>query len=82
MSQQPRYELEVYRQFIRDAAPYVSIVVGRRIQASEANLMTDEELTKIALLIDSRVKELEPLSGGGTKGDPADPTSKPPRGHS
>jgi len=60
MSQQPRYDLETYRQFIRDAAPYVSIVLGRRIQPSEANTLTDEEMVKIALLIDSRVKDLKP----------------------
>jgi hypothetical protein len=58
MSQQPRYDLEIYRQFIRDAAPYVSIVLGRRIQPSEANTLTDDEMVKIALLIDSRVKDL------------------------
>ncbi len=65
MSQRPRYDLEIYRQFIRDAAPYVSVVIGRRIKAGEANLMTDDELVKIALIIDSRVKELKPPPGGG-----------------
>ena len=40
-------------------------MIGRRIKAGEANLMTDDELVKIALIIDSRVKELKPPPGGG-----------------
>ncbi|MES2965039.1 MAG: hypothetical protein V4760_14230 [Bdellovibrionota bacterium] len=62
MSQSPRYELEIYRQFIREAAPYVSVIIGRRIQVSEASLMTDDEIAKIALIIDERVKELKPIA--------------------
>jgi hypothetical protein len=58
----PRYSLEKYRQFIRDAAPYVSIVAGRKIRAAEADTITDEELTLLALLIDSRVSDLSKKS--------------------
>lgn len=54
----PRYELNVYRQFIKEASPYVSLVVGRRIQPADADLMTDEQVTQLALLIDERVKDL------------------------
>lgn len=63
----PKFDLEVYRQFIREAAPYVSVVIGRRIQAAEANLLTDDQLVKIALIIDDRVKDLKPLPGSGEK---------------
>jgi hypothetical protein len=55
----PRYELSKYREFIRDAAPYVSLIVGRRISAVEADLMTDDQIREIAVKIDERVKDLK-----------------------
>lgn len=67
MDQKPRYELEVYRQFIRDAAPYVSVVIGRRLQAADGNLLTDDEISKIAVIIDERVKDLKPVNGGKSR---------------
>jgi hypothetical protein len=57
-SKKPRYELAQYRQFIRDAAPYVSLVVGRKIRALDADKLKVQELTEIALLIDERVQDL------------------------
>jgi hypothetical protein len=54
----PRYELSVYRKFIRDAAPYVSLIAGRRIRASEAETLSDAELRELALAIDARVDDL------------------------
>lgn len=56
---EPRYELSKYRDFIRDAAPYVSLIVGRRIAKTEADLLTDEQIRAIALKIDERVKDLK-----------------------
>lgn len=82
MGQKPRFELEVYRQFIRDAAPYVSVVLGRRLSAADGNLLTDAEIAKIAVLIDERVKDLKPVNGAKLSGDPADPKSKRPPGRS
>lgn len=58
MSRQPLHDLESYRQFIRDAAPYVSVVIGRKLTAKDAEKFSDEEMTKIALMIDERVKAL------------------------
>lgn len=55
----PKFELEVYRQFIRDAAAFVSLVAGRRIHTADAELMTNEQMIQIALLIDERVESLE-----------------------
>jgi len=54
----PRYSLEEYRKFIREAAPYMSLIAGRRIRPSEAETMTDEEVEKLALIVDSRVDDL------------------------
>lgn len=55
----PRYEIARYREFIRDAAPYVSLIVGRRIAAVEADLLTDDQIREIAVKIDSRVKDMK-----------------------
>ena len=55
----PKYELERYRQFIRDAAPYVSILLGQRIQPTDADKLTDEQITAIGLLIDDRADDLK-----------------------
>ena len=55
----PRYELSQYRQFIRDAAPFVSLIAGRRISKAEAELLTDEQMTALALMIDKRVDDLK-----------------------
>lgn len=54
----PKYELSEYRQFIRDAAPFISLIAGRRINKAEADLMTDEQLEELALKIDERVEDL------------------------
>ena len=56
----PKFELSHYRQFIRDAAPYVSLIAGRRVSAVEADTLTDEQIKDIAHLIDSRVQDLKP----------------------
>ena len=55
---EPKFPLDVYRAFIRDAAAYVSLVVGRKISPAEADVMSEEELKRIAVLIDSRVDDL------------------------
>ncbi len=55
---EPKFPLDVYRAFIRDAAAYVSLVVGRKISAAEADVMSEEELKRIAVIIDSRVDDL------------------------
>jgi hypothetical protein len=55
----PKYDLETYRKFIRDAAPYVSLIAGRRIHPSQADLMPENELIRLALLIDQRVGDLD-----------------------
>lgn len=55
----PKFELSRYRQFIREAAPYVSLVVGRRIRALDADKMSAQEITEIALMLDERVKDLD-----------------------
>ena len=67
MSEKPKYHLDVYRKFIREAAPYVSIVVGRKVSPKEAETLTDEQLTPMALLIDMRVEDLDKSKppGGG-----------------
>jgi hypothetical protein len=61
--QKPKYELQRYRDFIREAVPYVSLIIGRRMSAAEAALLTDDEITKIALVIDSRVGDLNKSKG-------------------
>jgi hypothetical protein len=53
-----KFELEVYRQFIRDAAPFVSLVAGRKIRAEDAEKFTDEEMSILALRIDERAAAL------------------------
>ena len=55
----PKFELSHYRQFIRDAAPYVSLIAGRRVSVVEADSLTDDQIKDIAHLIDSRVKDLK-----------------------
>ena len=55
----PRYELSSYRQFIRDAAPYVSIVAGRRIRPTDAETIPESELLVLAKLIDARAEDLK-----------------------
>lgn len=55
----PKYELERYRQFIREASPYVSIIAGRRLKPEDADKMSDEQISELALLIDSRVADLK-----------------------
>ena len=56
----PKFELSHYRKFIREAAPYVSLIAGRRISAVEADTLTDEQIRDIAHLVDSRVQDLKP----------------------
>jgi len=55
----PRYALEEYRKFIREASPYISLIAGRRIRPGEADTMSDEAVEKLALLIDARVDDLK-----------------------
>ncbi len=55
----PKFELAEYRQFIRDAWSYVSIVAGRKLRAEDADRLSDEEIREIALLIDERAEELK-----------------------
>ena len=55
----PKYTLDEYRKFIREAAPYVSIVAGRKLGPEDADRMSDEELTKLALALDQRAEELK-----------------------
>jgi hypothetical protein len=63
----PRYHLDEYRKFIREAAPFMSLVAGRRIRPSEAETMSNEALEALALLVDQRAEDLKkrPLPGGG-----------------
>jgi hypothetical protein len=58
MSYQPKFEIEAYRKFVRDAAPFVSLVLGRKIHASEGDLLSDEAMLEIAEKIDERVKDI------------------------
>lgn len=58
---QPRFALEAYRKFIREASPYISVIAGRRVKPADADTMTDEQVTALALVIDSRIKDLKPL---------------------
>jgi hypothetical protein len=62
-AEKPKYELQKYRDFIREAGPYVSLIIGRRLKAADAALLTDAEIAKIALLIDSRVGDLNKSKG-------------------
>ena len=55
----PRYDLEIYRKFIREAAPYVSIIIGRKLQPEEADTLSEDELVDLAVRIDSRVDDLK-----------------------
>lgn len=55
----PRYALAEYRKFIREAAPYVSIVAGRKIKPSDAETISEKDLIELALRIDSRVDDLK-----------------------
>lgn len=54
----PKYELDEYRKFIREAWPYVSIVARRKIRPEDADRLRDDEIREIALLIDERAEEL------------------------
>lgn len=56
----PRYDLDTYRKFIREATPYVSIVAGRRLRPDDADRMSEQELTRLALLLDERADALKP----------------------
>jgi hypothetical protein len=58
MAYEPKFELAEYRKFIRDAAPFVSLVLGRKIKPAEADLLSDTEMLVIAEKIDLRVKDL------------------------
>lgn len=58
MSYKPNYDLSAYRKFIREAAPFVSLVIGRKVKAAEADLLSDEAMLEIAEKIDARVKDL------------------------
>jgi hypothetical protein len=58
MAYEPKYDLPTYRKFIRDAAPFVSLVIGRKIHANESDLLSDEALLAIAEKIDVRVKDI------------------------
>lgn len=58
MAYEPKYDLATYRRFVRDAAPFVSLVLGRKIAAAEADLLSDTEMLSIAEKIDVRVKDL------------------------
>jgi hypothetical protein len=55
----PKYDLETYRRFVREATSYVSIIVGRKIRAEEADTMSDTEVMELALKIDTRVDDLK-----------------------
>lgn len=55
----PKFELDEYRKFIRDAWPYVSIVAGRKIRSEDADRLSNDEIREIALLIDERADELK-----------------------
>lgn len=59
MAYEPKYDLPTYRKFIHDAAPFVSLVIGRKIHANESNLLSDEALLAIAEKIDLRVKDIK-----------------------
>lgn len=54
----PKYDLAVYRDFVREAAPYVSLITGKKILPSDADLMSEKSLIELALIIDSRVGDL------------------------
>ena len=58
MAYQPKFDLPTYRKFIRDAAPFVSLVIGRKIKAGEGDLLSDDALVEIAEKIDLRVKDI------------------------
>jgi hypothetical protein len=58
----PKYELKVYRDFIREAAAYVTLVTGRKLTATDADKLSDTEISKIALLIDERVTDMNKRS--------------------
>ena len=55
----PKYDLERYRAFIREASPYVSLILGRKIHPEDADRLTDLELVAIALRIDERTDALK-----------------------
>lgn len=58
MAYEPKFELAEYRKFIREAAPFVSLVLGRKLKPAEAELLSDTEMLVIAEKIDKRVKDL------------------------
>lgn len=55
----PKHALDEYRKFIREAAPYVSVVMGRRIEALDADRFSDDEIETIAIVIDGRAEALK-----------------------
>ena len=58
MAYEPKYDISEYRAFIRDAAPFVSLILGRKIHPNEADLLSNEEMLKVAEKIDLRVNDL------------------------
>ena len=58
-AKKPKYALETYRRFIREATSYVSLIVGRKMQASEADTIEEIELFALALQIDARVDDIK-----------------------
>ena len=58
MTYKPNYDLSAYRKFIREAAPFVSLVIGRKIKPAEGDLLSDAALLEIAQKIDERAKDL------------------------
>ena len=58
MAYEPKFPLSEYRKFIREASPFVSLVLGRKIKAAEADLLSDAEMLIVAEKIDLRVKDL------------------------
>ena len=67
MAYKPNFDLSAYRQFIREAAPFVSLVIGRKVKAAEADLLSDEAMLEVAEKVDSRVKDLNVQIEAGKK---------------
>ena len=71
MAYEPKFELAAYRKFVREAASFVSIIIGRKINASEGDLLSDDEMVKIAEKIDVRVQDLNSsIAANKTNGFP------------
>ncbi len=58
MTYKPNFDLSAYRKFVREAAPFVSLVIGRKVKPAEADVLSDEAMLEIAKKIDERVKDL------------------------